>query len=308
MSRTGTVARLFNDVEQPLLALNPHDMQRRGLIDGDLVRVRSRRGELILRVQSSEDVRPAQAWLPMHWGACFMHGGGTNTLMPAALDPQSKQPELKHAAVRVEKLDYPWQVVALRSGHVLRYLDSVRPLLRDFPYASCGLHGRDVPVLVFRAATPAPVDEDIIARLDAALGLDDDTQTMEYRDARKRVSKRALVAGGVLVGVRLTGETAASDWLKEMIASSTPAEGVRRWILAPGAGPAQAARGRVLCNYLDVPEAQIRARLAAGVSLDQLQDELKCGTNCGSCLPELRRMAAQAQIAPAPKDDAEVTA
>ena len=295
MSRTGTVARSFNDVEEPLLTLNPEDMQRRGLSDGDLVRLSSRRGELSLRVHSGDDVRPAQAWLPMHWGACFMNGGGSNALMPSAFDPQSKQPELKHAAVRVEKLDYGWQVVAMRSGDALRYLDRVRPLLREFPYASCGLYGRDVPVIVFRAAAPVPVGDEVIARLDAALAFDDQTQTMDYRDARKGVSKRALVADGVLIGVRLTGETAARDWLKEMIASSAPAADVRRWILAPVSKPlaGQVARGRVLCNCLDVPETQIRARFAAGATLDQVQTELKCGTSCGSCLPELRRIAAQ---------------
>ena len=52
------------------------------------------------------------------------------------------------------------------------------------------------------------------------------------------------------------------------------------------------ARGRIVCNCLDVSENEIRADLAAGLDLAAMQNQRKCGTNCGSCLPELRRMAA----------------
>jgi len=152
----------------------------------------------------------------MHWGGRFMHGGGINALTLAAFDPVSKQPELKHAAVQVEKLDYGWQVIAIRSGDASRYLDAVRPLLDRFPYATCGLSGRDVPLLVFRAAADAPVAEDLIAELDALLELEDDSCAMDYRDPRRGVSKRVLMQDGKLVGARLTGETAARDWLTEI--------------------------------------------------------------------------------------------
>ena len=299
MSRTGNVARLFAHAEEPLLSMNRDDMLRRGLQDGDIVRVKSRRGELSARVQGSDDIRTAQTYLPMHWGGRFMHGGGINSLTLPAFDPVSKQPELKHAAVQVEKLDYPWQVVAMRSGDASRYLDAVKPLLERFPYASCGLAGREVPLLVFRAAAAAPAAEDLIASLDALLELDDDACAMDYRDPRRGVSKRVLVKDGKLVGARLTGETAARDWLKELMAQDASAETVRRWMLAPVASPpaGQPLRGRVVCNCFDVAEIAINRCFTDGASLEQLQAELKCGTNCGSCLPELRRMAQQARAA-----------
>ena len=52
------------------------------------------------------------------------------------------------------------------------------------------------------------------------------------------------------------------------------------------------ARGRTLCNCFDVGECEIDDFLARHRSLDELQHHLKCGTNCGSCLPELRRKVA----------------
>ena len=53
-----------------------------------------------------------------------------------------------------------------------------------------------------------------------------------------------------------------------------------------------AARGRTLCNCFDVAESEIDAFAAASKSLAELQAKLRCGTNCGSCLPELRRKLA----------------
>ena len=52
------------------------------------------------------------------------------------------------------------------------------------------------------------------------------------------------------------------------------------------------ARGRTICNCFDVGEGDIDAFLKATKSLSALQSSLKCGTNCGSCLPELQRKVA----------------
>ncbi|MGN2393613.1 molybdopterin dinucleotide binding domain-containing protein, partial [Pelomicrobium sp. G1] len=77
MSRTGRVARLFNHEGEPLLAMNPEDMVRRGLRDGDLARVASHRGAIVVRVKASEEQRPGQVFLPMPWVSRFMAGHGT---------------------------------------------------------------------------------------------------------------------------------------------------------------------------------------------------------------------------------------
>src|SRR5690606_31213197 len=72
MSRTGTASQLFGHVEGPRLGLHRDELRRRRLEDGDLVKLRSRRGSLILPVQADDSVRPGQAWLPMHWGNRFL--------------------------------------------------------------------------------------------------------------------------------------------------------------------------------------------------------------------------------------------
>jgi len=76
-----------------------------------------------------------------------------------------------------------------------------------------------------------------------------------------------------------------------------PIDALRRWLFAPGAEPpvATAAPRKVICNCLDVSEADIKREIAAGADLATLQEKLKCGTSCGSCLPEIKRMLAHAK-------------
>ena len=63
-------------------------------------------------------------------------------------------------------------------------------------------------------------------------------------------------------------------------------------------GPLEASplRGRVICSCIDVSENEIRSKVAADgrtppeARLASVQQALKCGTGCGSCLPEIRRL------------------
>ncbi len=74
MSRTGTLATLFAHAPEPAVELNPADLARRGLAAGDLVRVESRRGNVVMPVVAAEIGKPGTAFLPMHWGSSILAG------------------------------------------------------------------------------------------------------------------------------------------------------------------------------------------------------------------------------------------
>ena len=103
MSRTGTVAALFGHVAEPAVELNPADMARRGLADGDLVRVESRRGSSWCPLVARDAV--ARALLSSRCTGEALHSpdqiARASTRSPPGLLAQSKQPELKHAAARM---------------------------------------------------------------------------------------------------------------------------------------------------------------------------------------------------------------
>ena len=297
MSRTGSVARLFNLDDEPLLSMHPVDLRERGLAAGDLARVGSARGDIVVRVKSDDGLRRGCAWLPMHWGSQFMSSAGVNALTTSARDPYSHQPELKHAAVAVEAAELPWQLVILRKAGggqlaALPLLDKARGLLPEFAFASIGLYGRAEPLVILRAAHTTALPESRLQQIDALFGLDDDAAAIVYVDHRRQISKRAVAPDGELTGVRLAGETQAQSWLREVMADNTLDAELIRWAVAPiGQRPGKLQpRSRVVCKCADITAAQIAADIEAGATLAVLQDQRKCGTFCGSCLPELRQM------------------
>ncbi|MGE5471846.1 MAG: molybdopterin-dependent oxidoreductase [Bacteroidota bacterium] len=295
MSRTGTVPRLFNLEDEAVLGMHPCDMRHRGLEAGDLVKVDNRRGATIVRVSERPGLKKGTAWLPMHWGKQFMNSHGANALASDATDPHSKQPELKHAAVQVTRLNLPYPLAIIRRCHspaeALELMAQARARLGDFPYATVGLYGRKTPLVVFRAATAEPLPEVDIAGLDRLFGVDGDEGAIVYVDAGRRIAKKAVAREGRLLGVRLAGETLAQGWLKQAMAEDELDAGLIRFALAPTAQPPKSIVPRnIVCKCADVSDLQIRDEMASGAALPQLQERLKCGTFCGSCVPDIKRM------------------
>ncbi len=104
-TRTGKVAKLNRSVPGPYLELHERDAGRLGVRDGARVRVTSRRGSLALPARVSSAIRPGVVFAPFHWGALWSKDSVANQVTSDALDPRSKEPELKFAAVRVEPLE-----------------------------------------------------------------------------------------------------------------------------------------------------------------------------------------------------------
>lgn len=246
MSRTGNVAQLFNHAEEPVIHMSADDMMRRSIKNGDIVRVSNKRGSLVLPAQTSDEVKPSQTFIPMHWGSQYMHGLGVNALMPSAYDKVSKQPELKHTAIKLEKLELPWRMTVMRTIHNLEVLQKLKGFLSHFEYASCGLFGRETEnhcgMLILRAAHTEAPDEQVIQDIDALLGMTGDAPLLNYLDAKRGISKRILVETNLenkaeVTGVRLVGETLAAAWLKDVMGTGEFSPELRRWALAPLSAP-----------------------------------------------------------------------
>lgn len=223
-----------------------------------------------------------------------MRGLGVNVLTSASVDPASFQPELKHAAIQIEKYAMAWQLVAMRRDDRGGLRESLQPWLARFDYATLVSTGRDEDIVLLHAwgqSEDSLPSADTLNELSAAMGLDDPA-TLKFSDTRRGIVKRALIRDGRLAGALLCHETRSADWLIDIIVSGSDTQALRKWVLAPLSNPPSSvpARGRVVCNCFDVSENEIAADLAAGLDLAALQSKRKCGTSCGSCLPELRRM------------------
>jgi len=326
LSRTGTLGRLYGHASEPTVDLHPSDLARLRLKSGDLVQLKTRRGQLVLPAAASTAVAPTQAFIAMHWGDEVLggrHRGGVNALTSPSVCPQSQQPELKHAALKITPAALPWQLLArawLPAGLALQRRAELLAACAELDYAVCvpfGREGREggqagPPVGVWlRAAAPAAPDGAWLVRVEALLGLDA-TDVLRYDDAqrgqRRSVRLQAHADGGARVqAFLLAGDTQAAGWVGTLLMDDLPAQAYGRALLAGTATPPVAVprRGAQVCNCFDVSSEEIDQSLArcsgnAEQRLGQLQATLKCGTNCGSCLPALRQQVARSLAAARP--------
>jgi len=173
-------------------------------------------------------------------------------------------------------------------------MQEARSKIAAFPYATIGLYGRSSPLVVFRAAAAAAVDDALIAELDRLFGMDTDDGAIVYLDARRSIAKKAIARAGRLLGVRLAGETLAQSWLKQAMAEDELDASLIRLALAPSAKPPVTVAPRnIVCKCADVSDVQIHKELAQGADLAGLQEKLKCGTFCGSCVPDIKRLVTE---------------
>lgn len=311
MSRTGTIGRLFGHVPEPMIEMHGQDMQRLALKEGDLVHVTSKRGSIVLPARASDQIGLTQAFIAMHWGDEFLSGStstgaraaGVNALTSAATCPSSKQPELKHAAVKILKAELPWRLLCvawLEPDEALRAREQLAPLMERFAFATCVPFGRERSGVLLRAAAFEAPDDALLQRIEDELGLSAQG-VLHYADKRRgqRRSMRVVRSGTDtrLDGFLLAGDISAETWVKPLLQDELPAQAYGRLLLIPGAKApvAVASRGKQVCSCFDVSDRQITTALDSlqgtpDAMLGQLQDRLKCGTNCGSCVPELKRI------------------
>jgi assimilatory nitrate reductase catalytic subunit len=304
MSRSGTVPKLHTQEPRPVLRMNPHDLPRRGLQAGDLVRISSKRGDTVVPLQPCDRVASGHADLAMH-------GANVNRLTTHAACPDSQQPELKHAAVRVEPAKLPWRLtLALWLDDAQQHAALQRAwqaAVVDWPYSACapvaGQAGRTG--LRLDVASDLPMDEALVHGLAASARLHD-ADVGRYVDARR--SRTRLLAftpsatdpsaGLTVRALLVAGEVGHGAWLLDLWRDEALVAPYGRALLAPDASvPGNLPRRSTqVCNCLDVSEHAIRELLPnlQGDNITRviaLQQQLACGTHCGSCLPTLRRLA-----------------
>jgi len=312
MTRTGTLGRLFGHVPEPSIDLHPDDLQALGLPPGALVQVTSKRGQVVVPVQPDDGVALGQAFMAMHWGSEYLSGrgvdgrplAGVNALTTSACCPQSKQPELKHAAVRIEPARLGWTLLAaawLPAESALTVRENLRRLLPELAFASCVPFGHARTGVLLRAADTAAPEPELLDRITALLRLDA-PQTLVYADAARGHWRRVLphTSGDqrLLQGFLLAGDTRAEAWLLPLLLQQDPLQADARLLLTPGAQAPQPQRARSaqVCSCYAVDAAAIDAALqqqpadlGEDARLQALQTGLRCGTGCGSCVPELRQ-------------------
>jgi len=100
---TSTMSRRnksLNDfANEAYVLMNPADLKKNGLRNGDRVKLSNKRGELETVIRESDGVTEGELFMPFHFSE-----GMVNKLTRSELDPYSKIPPYKYSACKVEKV------------------------------------------------------------------------------------------------------------------------------------------------------------------------------------------------------------
>ncbi|HEY3405296.1 MAG TPA: molybdopterin-dependent oxidoreductase [Ohtaekwangia sp.] len=131
MTKTGKVNKLKQHIDKPFLEIHPHDALIRNIKNGDIVEVDNFRGSVRVVAKVTEDIKKGVVFLPMHWGKILQRDlARANNLTSTLVDPVSKEPDFKFAAVEVRKYEKPFEkiIVVGAGAAAYRFLSTYRQL------------------------------------------------------------------------------------------------------------------------------------------------------------------------------------
>lgn len=285
LTRTGKSPRLSAHSYEPLAQIHPQDAAKMDAEDGALLRISSRWGEMIARASVSQDQQPGSVFVPMHWNEQFASLARVAALVNPAVDPHSGQPESKHTPVRIAPYRPVWQGFLLSRRHlVTKGADFwVRAIGKGFwRYELAGEAAPQDGAAWARdlLCTPKQGHEKVewIDYLDRAAG--------RYRGARlvnNRLESCIFIAPNF-------GLLPPRAWLMDLFASEELATVERFNLLAGRPANGESDTGPTVCACFNVGLNTLTRAIQQHrfSSVEMIGRTLKAGTNCGSCIPELR--------------------
>jgi assimilatory nitrate reductase catalytic subunit len=296
MTRTGRSAKLASHLPEPFVEIHPQDAMLCGVQDGSLARVATNWGACVLRVRATAGQPRRQIFVPMHWNDQFASDARIGALVNPVVDPLSGEPEFKHTPCRIEPFRVEWH------GFVL-----ARAPLHDAALSSLTWWAR-LQGQQFQRYEIAGREKvaDWSCRGRQLLSADDpECDWLEYSDASAGSYRGVWVNNGRIEAcIFISREPAflpARAWLSGLFVQNKLTEADRVGLLIGAPLNPEADSGPQICSCFGVGRNTIIdcIRSMGCKTPGEVGLLLKAGTNCGSCVPEIRSLIAQAAVSDA---------
>ncbi|QWG22066.1 molybdopterin-dependent oxidoreductase [Bradyrhizobium sediminis] len=280
MTRSGLSPRLGQHLPEPFVEVHPDDALKFGVTDGSFARVTTDHGQCTLKVVVSERQQRGMLFAPIHWSEATATGSRVGALVAPFTDPFSGQPENKATPASITPYEYVFRGFAL----------SRTPLaLPDHAWwarvAVPGGHGYLL------------ADNADLAGWQSWLRSVAGDDLAEYKDFGGGVYRAAYFASDRIEACLFIGPAQdAGDWnvVKQLFAADRLDDEQRRMLLSGKSTDGLASAGPIVCACFGVGRTTICDSIAGGAHTPaEIGAKLKAGTNCGSCIPELKRLIAQ---------------
>ncbi|MDX8379511.1 MAG: nitrate reductase [Gallionella sp.] len=279
MTRTAHVPRLNSHAYEPYVQVQAADAQHYQLQEGGLAQLSSRHGTMLARVMVSDDQRRGSVFVPMHWNEVYAKSARVDALVAPLTDALSGQPEFKHTPVRVSPYQPAWQGFVLSRN---------RLILADSSYCASTQGAGYWRHEIAGETLPAEWSDWVKSALNQA------GEWAEYRDVSMGRFRAACLRNGRLEAVFFIApdqRLPEREWLSRLFSQSQLSSSDLSGLLAARA-PKGADTGRVVCACFSIGKKTIQNAIQTqGLkTVEAVGLCLKAGTNCGSCVPEIRQL------------------
>ena len=280
MTRTARSARLNAHISEPIIQIHPVDAASENLENGGLARLDSQWGNMLARIVVTEEQRPGSVFVPMHWNDFLAAKGRVNALVNPVVDPISGQPESKHTPVKVMSYDPVWY------GFIL----SRTPLtLTDAQY---WVKVKGEQFWRYELAGETAIDDPSTW---AQKQLGEEGEWLEFSDQAVQRFRAGKIVDNRLesvVFIAAEHDLPARSWLSQLFSEQSLTDEIRMSLLAGRPGTGLPDTGPMVCACFGVGENTIKEAIAKGdaKTIDDIGALLKAGTNCGSCVPEIKKL------------------
>ena len=289
MTRTGKSPKLAEHVPEPCVDLHPQDALLYGVRAGSLARIVTRWGDMVARVQHGNGIARGSIFVPIHWSGQFASDARVGALVNPVVDPISGEPEFKHTPVRIEPFNVSWYGFAL-SRRALE-LESIPHWTR--------IQGRQ---FVRYELSGLKTVEDHSAWARSFTGVTDPhADWLEYQDASAGVYRAVhLVEDRIdsVIFISPRPDLPSRTWLASLFVKPQLAEADRLGLLVGQPLERGADVGATVCSCFGVGRNTIctAIREQGLTTTAQVTACLKAGRNCGSCVPEIKRLLTQMRV------------
>lgn len=281
LTRTGKSSRLSAHIFEPFVEIQTHYAKQNYISDGELVRVCSRWGSAVVRARQCDEQFPDTVFMPIHWNDQFASEAVVDALVNPVIDPVSGQPEFKHTPVRVEAYDANWY------GFVLsRHRLDMKPL----DYWACS-KGKNL--WRYEIAGKGATEDWAECARHLLCQAADKVEWVEYFDKGQSRYRAARIEEGQLEScIFIAPEVTLPDreWLSKLFAEDSLNDEERSSLLTGRPANAEADAGHIVCSCFSVGVRTLERHIREQglTSVDAVGDILQAGTNCGSCIPEIK--------------------
>ncbi|MBT2789262.1 molybdopterin-dependent oxidoreductase [Paraburkholderia strydomiana] len=293
MTRTGKSEKLAGHVTEAFVDMHPQDALLCGVREGDLARVSSRWGAMVARVQYGGGMARGSVFVPIHWNDQVASDARVGAVVNPSVDPLSGEPEFKHTPVRVDKFHVAWHGFSL----------SRRALaLTGITYWT-RIHGTQFVRYELAGRNPLSEQGDRGAWARALFEVDDaHADWLEYEDRTAGVYRAVHVVDDRIencVFLSARPDLPAREWLASLFAKDKLDEADRIAVLAGQPIGKGADTGPTVCSCFGVGRNTIctAIREQGLKTAAQITACLKAGGNCGSCVPELKKLLVDTELA-----------